>query len=155
MEYVFFIKNRANSQVSLHLFCTTFHIRVGELSMRLSIFFIIASALLSTACKRHEVLPALGDKIASPIDAAADKTGTYFYALNSDYHRDYASGSILVIDSAGNKIKAIETPRIGRSLTIAGDTLIATFSNSKEWPAQVRLYDISSQINQPFPKQLN
>lgn len=105
---------------------------------------LFSSALLSTGCKKDEVFPPLGDKVVSPIDVAADKSGNFFFALNSDYPRNYNQGSLLVLNTDGQKLGVTPLPRLGRSLTVSGNTLIVTFSNSGESPAKVMLFDISN-----------
>ncbi len=112
--------------------------------MRLALLLTLAATGLLTQCKKNEKFPPLGDKIANPIDVAVDTTEQYFYALNSDYPRDYNQGSISVVDLDGQRIHTIPVPRLGRSLTVAGQTLIVTISNSGETPSQILLFDIST-----------
>lgn len=100
-------------------------------------------ATLGVACKQKEKFSDLGDRVASPIDVATDKNGQYFYALNSDFSRDYNAGSLLVLDTQGQKLGVAPLPRLGRSLTVAGDTLIITFSDSGDNGAQVMLFDLT------------
>jgi hypothetical protein len=113
--------------------------------MRTIIFSTLcAAATAITACKKTESFPPLGDRVISPIDVAVDTSERYFYALNSDYPRDYNQGSLMVLDVNGNKVKVISTPRLGRSLTVAGNTLIVTFSDSGDSSQKIQLYDIST-----------
>jgi DNA-binding beta-propeller fold protein YncE len=106
------------------------------------IFLIILSFF--AGCKSEEKFPDLGDKLANPIDVAADSSGNYFYVLNSDFPRDYNAGSIITLDKEGNKVNVIQTKRLGRSLTVAGNDLIATYSTEENSPSRVELYDITS-----------
>jgi hypothetical protein len=99
---------------------------------------------LFVACKKQEKFPELGNRVANPVDVGVDSSERYFYALNSDYPREFNQGSLLVIDTAGNKVNAIALPRLGRSLTVAGNALIVTLSKSEESPAKILLFDISS-----------
>ena len=103
-----------------------------------------ALMLLISNCKKDEKFPAIGDKVVSPIDVAVDASETYFYAINSDYPRDYNEGSLLVLSTEGVKIKTITLPRLGRSLTVAGNTLIITFSNAGDSTQQIMLFDITN-----------
>jgi len=96
-------------------------------------------------CKREENFPDIGTHVSSPTDISVDNTGEYFYVLNSDFDRTYNNGSLLVINSSGEKITAIETPRLGRSINIAGDDLIATFDKQDDDSEfEIHLYDISN-----------
>ena len=110
-------------------------------------FFILLTSIalfINFSCKKSEKFPILGDRVVSPIDVATDVSGTYFYALNSDYPRDYNAGSLLILTNEGQKAGVVPLPRLGRSLTVAGNTLIITFSNSGEAAAQVMLFDITA-----------
>jgi hypothetical protein len=99
---------------------------------------------LVVACKKQEKFPELGNRVANPVDVGVDSSERYFYALNSDYPREFNQGSLLVIDTSGTKVNAIALPRLGRSLTVAGNALIVTLSKSEESPAKILLFDISS-----------
>jgi hypothetical protein len=99
---------------------------------------------LFVACKKQEKFPELGNRVANPVDVGVDSSERYFYALNSDYPREFNQGSLLVIDTSGSKVNAIALPRLGRSLTVAGNALIVTLSKSEESPAKILLFDISS-----------
>ncbi len=105
---------------------------------------MITTITVSSGCKKKEYFPPIGDKVVSPIDVAADISGSYFYALNSDYPRDYNEGSLLVLNTDGQKIGVTPVPRLGRSLTVAGSTLIITFSESGDSGPKVMLFDISN-----------
>jgi hypothetical protein len=108
-----------------------------------AIVFLSISACL-VACKKEEEFPALGNRVANPVDVAVDVSETYFYALNSDYPRDFNQGSLLVLDTEGTKVNSVVLPRLGRSLTVAGSTLIVTLSNSGESTPKILLFDISA-----------
>lgn len=117
--------------------------RLGEVTLKLSsvIFCIIALS----ACTSKERFAELGEKIASPTAVAVSATGNHFYVANADYDRTYNRGSITVLDGEGRKLRAVSTPRMARSLTAAGDALLATFdrSSSTDTPA-VHLYTLAS-----------
>ncbi len=105
-------------------------------------------ALALTGCKSKEKFPSLGTSIASPIDVAVTDDGNYFFVLNADFDRTYDVGSLLVIDKEGNKIKAVELPRMGRSLTVAGNDLIVTADfPDEDQGAHVLLFDITDPAN--------
>ena len=108
------------------------------------ISFSICALTFVVACKKQEKFPELGDRVANPVDVGVDSSERYFYALNSDYPREFNQGSLLVIDTSGTKVNAIALPRLGRSLTVAGNALIVTLSKSEESPAKILLFDISS-----------
>jgi hypothetical protein len=108
------------------------------------IFLGVTAFTLVGACKKQEQFPDLGNRVANPVDVAVDASERYFYALNSDYPREYNQGSLLILDTSGKKINVLQLPRLGRSLTVAGNALIVTLSNSGESPAQILLFDISS-----------
>lgn len=111
---------------------------------------LVALATISLGCANNEEFPVLGSKIASPADVASSKDGEYFYILNADMDRTYNAGSILVLDREGERVHAISTPRLGRSLTVAGDQLIAVFDDPGpkvgEDPRAI-LYDLSDPRN--------
>ncbi len=85
------------------------------------------------ACNTEEKLPDLGEKISGASDIVTSPSGRYFYVLNSDYERRFNKGSILIIDSeaseASQKVKAIKTPRMGRSLAVGQGLLFATYTD--------------------------
>ncbi len=112
--------------------------------MRFVMFLTLALSGMLAHCKKDEQFPPLGDKIVSPTDVAIDTSQQYFYALNSDYPRDYNQGSLTVLNLEGQKITTIPLPRLGRSLTVAGQTLIVTISNSGESAQKILLFDIST-----------
>lgn len=110
--------------------------------------FLLGFVFFITQCAKEEVFPELGDNIASPIDVVASPDKNYFYVLNADMSRIYNKGSILVLDVAGKKVAAIETPRSGRSLTVAGSKLFVAFDTTEAEggsKAQVQIYDLSDE----------
>ncbi len=117
---------------------------------RLTILALSLSSLLfaTTGCKTKEKFPTIALHLASPIDVGVSADNSHFYVLNADFDRTYNVGSILVLDQDGNKVKSIEVPRMGRSLTVAGDDLIVTFDypDDKE-SAHTLLFDISDPAN--------
>ncbi len=109
--------------------------------------------IFSFACTKNEKFDTLTDQVSSPTDVAVSKNGQYFYALNSDFDRTYNQGSILVINEQGEKVSYIYAPRLGRSLTRAGDLLIATFSGNTQDDQQgsVKVYSLTDPAH---PKEL-
>ena len=111
---------------------------------------LTASIISLTACRQKENFPPLGTNLASPVDIANSEDGKYFYTLNADFDRKYNTGSILVMNDAGEKLRAIEVPRMGRSLNVVGTTMIATVDygaeagNSKP---HVFLFDLNDPAN--------
>lgn len=110
--------------------------------LKLPFLIIILAAL--PACKRNELFETLGDKFATPTDVATDSTGDYFFVLNSDDNRDYDIGSILVLTKDGDKVGVVSTPRLGRTLSVADNDMLATFSYSGEGTeSRLNLYDVT------------
>jgi hypothetical protein len=118
----------------------------GQRSFRIvtTVLVFLSLSFCLSACKKDEEFPSLGNRVANPVDVAVDQSETYFYALNSDYPRDFNQGSLLVLDTEGTKVNAVALPRLGRSLTVAGSTLIVTLSNSGESSQKILLFDIST-----------
>jgi len=109
-----------------------------------------AAILFHGSCAKKEVFPEIGTSIASPIDVVSSPDQELFYILNADMDRTYNKGSILVIDNDGEKITSIETPRLGRSLTIVDKILIATFDDpgfEEGEDPKIHLYDIEDSKN--------
>jgi len=99
---------------------------------------------VTTGCKREETFPDLGDKVASPIDVAVSSTGSHFYALNADFDRRYNVGSILTMDADGNKTSAVEVPRLGRTIAVAGtDMLVAYDRPDEKTPPGLLLFSLA------------
>ena len=118
------------------------------------LFFSLLIGGMVTGCKREEKFPDIGLTLASPTDVASDKSGGNFYVLNADYPRDYNVGSIVTMNSAGDKLGAIAVPRLGRSLTRSGNDLFATFSSrGDEGGPVVQLYDLTKPEAPVFVKQ--
>jgi hypothetical protein len=106
--------------------------------------YLVLLALLNLGCKRDETFPDIGDKFANPIDVAADTSGNFFFVLNTDYPRDYNAGSIMTFDRDGNKLNALKVKRLGRSLNVAGNDMIVTYSSEGEDASPlVELYDVT------------
>lgn len=109
------------------------------------ISLILTFALAPANCKRAETFPTLGDQVASPVAVAVAPGEGYFYALNADFDRTYNSGSLLVIDTDGNKKSALQVPRLGRNIAVAGNDMIVTFdSDGTTTNAEAILYDVST-----------
>jgi hypothetical protein len=119
--------------------------------MRITFFTaLLALFALATACSRPENLKEIDQSVASPIDNAVSDDGKYFYVLNSDFSQDFNSGSILVVDEDGKKVGAVKTPRLGRSIAVAGTDMIAVFDKSDDDSKyQIHLYDLSSDPTKP------
>ncbi len=112
-------------------------------------YTLLALVLALFSCKRDEKFPALGTKVASPVDVAVSDNGQNFYVLNSDFDRTYNAGSLLVLDADGKKITAVPVPRMGRTLTVSGNDLLVTIDvgddnlRGKNPDAEVMLFDIT------------
>ncbi len=97
-------------------------------------------------CKTEERLEQLGKKVAGPIDVA--QANGLFYVLNSDFDRSHTSGSILIVDPSAKdgeqKLKAITTARMGRSLHINDSLMLVTFDQEElGGQGQVQLRQVS------------
>ena len=104
----------------------------------------LVTFIFVSGCAHEENFPALGERIASPVDVAVSDEGEHFYVLNADYDRTYDRGSILVLDANGKKLRAISIPRMARNLVVAGDKLLVTFDRSTGGDtATIQLYDLS------------
>jgi DNA-binding beta-propeller fold protein YncE len=103
------------------------------------------------ACKTEEKLPKLGEQIAGPVDVATSPSGSYFYALNSDYERRYNEGSIMVIDpetETPTKVNTVFIPRLGRSLDVAQNLLLVTYdAEGEEIFRRIDLWDLKDETN--------
>lgn len=110
-----------------------------RIRLTIALFCVIAAA-----CKRSELFPALGTKVASPVDVEVTASGSHFIVLNTDFDRTYGQGSLLVLDKEGEKISALPTPRMGRFLTLAGNDLLVGFdvADVDDSPTLV-LYDVT------------
>ena len=116
-------------------------VRSVEIAILLKVLLLI---ILVTNCAHEENFPALGQRLASPVDVAVSVAGDYFYVLNADYDRTYNRGSILVLDAEGNKLNAVAVPRMARNLSVAGDKLLVTFDrNTTVDDATVQLYSLA------------
>jgi hypothetical protein len=114
---------------------------------------VLMAVLATSACKRKETFQEIGDAVASPVDVAIDKSGKYFYALNADFDRTYDTGTILVLDTDGNKLNTVKVPRMGRTLSVFGNDMVVTYDYpDDEKPSVVKLYDITDPLN-PVEKQ--
>ncbi len=115
-------------------------------------FFIAAliSIFLNVSCKPVNDTTPIGDKVSGPADIAVSDDGKYFYVLNIDFDRSHDTGSILVIDSEGEKQHVVDVPRMGRNLTVAGTDMIALFDKGDDdAKSEVRLYDLTDDPKKP------
>jgi hypothetical protein len=109
----------------------------------------VVAMLAGGGCARDEKFPSIGLNVASPSDVAVSASGSHFYALNADFDRTYNQGSLLVMDRDGNKLSAVPLPRMGRSLTVAGNDIIANFDfqDDEDGKPQVVLLDATDPAN--------
>lgn len=110
-------------------------------------FVPVLTAITLSSCSEPETFEELGEKVAGPMDIT--QTSTHFYVLNADIDRTYNKGSILVLDTDGNKVSATETPRMGRFAVVSGNYLIAGFGPTEQFEVlpQLKFYDISDPSN--------
>jgi len=116
------------------------------MSKKIILIFISATLYFTaTGCTSEEKFEDLGQKLASPIDVATSDKGDYFYVLNADFDRTYNAGSVLVMDEDGTKITAVPTPRLGRTMTVAGNFMLVGFARQDEDnAAQLHIYDVTA-----------
>jgi hypothetical protein len=108
----------------------------------------------ATSCRREEKFPAIGEAMASPIDVEVFDSGEYFYVLNADFDRTYNKGSVVVLDQEGNKVKAIEVPRLGRSIMATDkDLIVTTDYPDDDNTAFVLLFDITNPADPVLKKE--
>jgi hypothetical protein len=105
-------------------------------------FFTLS--LVLSGCETKEDLPDIGKSIAGPTDVETSTDEKYFYVLNSDFERQFGEGSILVITPEGDKVDAVTTPRMGRSMEIVDDLMLITFGEEEVGgKGAVQLYDLT------------
>jgi hypothetical protein len=132
---------------------------------------LVVAAFTNSGCAQEKTYPELGSLFAGPIDVVASPSGNHFYVLNSDLDLTYGKGSVLTLDSTGQKIGAISTPRLGNFLERSGDLLIAGFglgtinttaqeqlkagAQTVDIPGSryIQLYDISDESSPQFKKE--
>lgn len=116
----------------------------------------ILAILLFVGCSSRQSAKPIGTAVSSPVALAAHKLGNHFYVLNGNFSHVYDDGSILVLDTAGNKIKGVSSPRLGQFLTVTEteNYLIAGFSADPETGAKaaINLYDTSNPENPSLAK---
>ena len=117
-------------------------------------FLTILTTLLVISCSEPEEFKTLGKNVAGPIDIT--ESATHFYVLNADIDRVYNQGSIMVLDTDGEIVSTLSTPRMGRFLVIRDDILIAGFGQTDQYetPAQIKFYDISNPENITLEKSI-
>ena len=127
----------------------------GVKPLRLLIVFVIAivTACALLTCNSSQQFLQLGKRLASPIDVAVADTGTHFYIINADHDRTYDQGSILVVDEAGKKIRALSTPRMASSVSVAGNNMLVTFMQSTETNhPEVQHYSLQNPASPELPQ---
>lgn len=118
--------------------------RLLEIISTLAVTTTVATVAF-VACKAEEKFPTLTDQVASPVDVAVSDTGDNFFVLNADFDRNYNSGSLLVLNTDGEKVGHVLTPRMGRTLVVADNTLLVTFDTREDGEGPlVHLYDVST-----------
>jgi hypothetical protein len=106
------------------------------------------SACLLAACSSKLTPTPIGLSISGPVAVTPHRTSSHFYVLNSNASKTFDDGSILTLDTSGNKVNAVSTPRIGLFLITAesGDFIISGFAEDLEnkSASQIHLYDTSN-----------
>ncbi|MGE0171773.1 MAG: hypothetical protein AB7T49_03275 [Oligoflexales bacterium] len=124
------------------------------MKIRFGVFSFFALCLGAAGCTTKEELPPIGQRISGPTDVETSPGEDYFYVLNSDFERKYGEGSILVLSPDGTKVNAVPVPRMGRSIEIVDQTMIAAFDKEDLDGAEgkVQIYDLADPSN-PVLKQ--
>lgn len=112
----------------------------------MTLTMLTALFILSTSsCKTEQNFPDIATNFSGPIDIVSYDNS--FYVLNSDFDRRYNRGSILKVDAiSGEKTQLAVVPRLGRSLFLQDQYLIATFDPKdleEETQGSVRIYSIN------------
>ncbi len=111
------------------------------------LLWIIPTLLTLSTCARDEKFEDIAQNIAGPIDLSLSADESTVYVLNADIDRRFNSGSILMMDSDGNKLGHTKTPRLGRFLARIGNALIVGFdrdSNDEKVFPKLHIYDVSN-----------
>jgi hypothetical protein len=99
------------------------------------------------ACGNQQVFDSIGEHFAGPVAVQASENGRYFFALNSDFDRQFNKGSLIVLDESGEKKAVIDVPRLGRAMKIVGDELYAVFDRSDEkGAASLVIFDVTDPL---------
>lgn len=118
--------------------------QVSRLKLALVALVILA---MNVACPKEE-FPEIGENFAGPVATEVSPDNQYFYILNSDFEWTYNQGSILVVDTAGQKVAAHVTHRMGRSMKVRGNRMVITFDRQDaDDDRSVRYYDLSDPVN--------
>ncbi|SMF66654.1 hypothetical protein [Pseudobacteriovorax antillogorgiicola] len=119
---------------------------VGSIHIR-KIISVISVSLGVLSCTTDEKFPSIDNRIAGPVDVAT--SGQYSFVLNSDFDRNYNTGSILTLDlsqeAGSEKVGTHKVPRMGRSIFTRSSLMIATFDRTAlDGNGSVEIYTIGS-----------
>ncbi len=112
------------------------------------VFLSLFAACLWISCAKDIEYDDIEVNVAGPT-AIAHFGDEFFYVLNSDFDQRYDTGSILVLDRDGAKIGSVNTPRLGTSLKVAGNVMIATYSSDVKKDAMVEVYSLDADPKAP------
>ena len=100
--------------------------------------------LLLATCSVAEKFPARGNEIPGPTAVAVADDGKHFYVVSSDFDRTYNGGMLIVLDDQAKRLNTIEVPRLARSMSVGGDSLLLTFGRDRDDDkARVELYSLA------------
>lgn len=121
----------------------------------IKLYILILALLWGGACAEDKELPPIEGSLSTAVAMRAHPSKSLFYVLNSDASRNYASGSILTLSAAGEKIASIQTPRVGVSMAIRDSFLLAIFDREADDDASatLQLFDISTAEQPSFVKE--
>ena len=100
--------------------------------------------LLLATCSVAEKFPPRGDQIPGPTAVAVADDGKHFYVVSSDFDRTYNGGVLVVLDDNAKRLNTVEVPRLARSMSVGGDSLLLTFGrDSDKDSSSVELYSLT------------
>ena len=112
--------------------------------------FCLFGLALGLACTSERNFPSIGMSWSGPSAVEVSSDGQNFYVQNSDFGWVYNSGSIVTLNEAGDKLSALEAPRLGSGLKIVTyqgrQRLIGIYDiQSKNSTGYVQTYDLTDQ----------
>lgn len=100
--------------------------------------------LLLATCSVAEKFPPRGDEIPGPTAVAVADDGKHFYVVSSDFDRTYNGGVLVVLDDDAKRLNTVAVPRLARSMSVGGDSLLLTFNRDNDDDrARVELYSLA------------
>ncbi len=119
--------------------------------------YLVVFVYLTVSCRKDVALPDIKKNISGPVDIESVQDGQFFLVLNSNKDRQYNSGSILVVDSEGEKHSSFPVRSLAKEMVVAGDDLLVIFDKDTKrrgeaddpGTARVELYHIEVKEHEP------